>query len=141
MVPYGKNLEAGRTVTLDGEEEYFNKESVSGDGSGYAFAKFSYDIPKDYEITKATLIGGGTSLKGYEFAIYCLDKNATDELPTLFNLKNGEEYRYNEQRLLVNSNAADLAENETGRTEDVTDIIRGLSKQRASKATFQWTGN
>lgn len=130
------SLAAGHANTVDGKEEYYNKDASSNNWIGYAFAEFSFTIPEDETISKAELTWTAYSGRKYDSDIYYLNTGASLDYDKI--LSTQENYRFNGNKTWISKN------NFIGTktiTTDVTDALNAISEAGQKYIIFQWTGN
>lgn len=125
-----------QTNTVDGKEEYYNKDASSDNWIGYAFAEFSFTIPEDETISKAELTWTAYSGRKYDSDIYYLNTGASLDYDKI--LSTQENYRFNGNKTWISK------DNFIGTktiTTDVTDALNAISEAGQKYIIFQWTGN
>lgn len=130
------SLAAGHANTVDGKEEYYNKDASSNNWIGYAFAEFSFTIPEDETISKAELTWTAYSGRKYDSDIYYLNTGASLDYDKI--LSTQENYRFNGNKTWISKN--NFIETKTI-TTDVTDALNAISEAGQKYIIFQWTGN
>lgn len=132
-------LAAGTKNTVDGENEYYNKDnSSSGDWVGYAFAEFSFTIPAGESISKAELTWTAKETKGKvrDNNMYYLNANTTLDYEKISSTQ--ESYNFGNERTSIGNTR--FANTKTS-TTDVTDAVKAISTAGQGYIIFQWTGN
>lgn len=130
------SLAAGHANTVDGKEEYYNKDASSNNWIGYAFAEFSFTIPEDETISKAELTWTAYSGRKYDSDIYYLNTGASLDYDKI--LSTQENYRFYGNKTWISK------DNFIGTktiTTDVTDALNAISEAGQKYIIFQWTGN
>lgn len=130
------SLAAGHANTVDGKEEYYNKDASSNNWIGYAFAEFSFTIPEGETISKAELTWTAYSGRKYDSDIYYLNTGASLDYDKI--LSTQENYRFNGNKTWISK------DNFIGTktiTTDVTDALNAISEAGQKYIIFQWTGN
>lgn len=132
-------LAAGTKNTVDGENEYYNKDnSSSRDWVGYAFAEFSFTIPAGESISKAELTWTAKETKGKvrDNNMYYLNANTTLDYEKISSTQ--ESYNFGNERTSIGNTR--FANTKTS-TTDVTDAVKAISTAGQGYIIFQWTGN
>lgn len=122
--------------TVDGKNEYYNKDASSNNWIGYAFAEFSFTIPEDETISKAELTWTAYSGRKYDSDIYYLNTGASLDYDKI--LSTQENYSFNGNKTWISK------DNFIGTktiTTDVTDALNAISEAGQKYIIFQWTGN
>lgn len=134
---YSLAVSSGKQAnTVDGENEYYNKDASSNNWIGYAFAEFSFTIPEDETISKAELTWTAYSGRKYDSDIYYLNTGASLDYDKI--LSTQENYRFNGNKTWISK------DNFIGTktiTTDVTDALNAISEAGQKYIIFQWTGN
>lgn len=130
------SLAAGHANTVDGKEEYYNKDASSNNWIGYAFAEFSFTIPEDETISKAELTWTAYSGRKYDSDIYYLNTGVSLDYNKI--LSTQENYRFNGNKTWISKD--NFIETKTI-TTDVTDALNAISEAGQKYIIFQWTGN
>ncbi len=137
----GKLSSENISITLDGELNKFNNDN-NGYYPGYAFAKFSYEIPAGYKVVSAKLnyTYKNPASKNPEYKVYYLNEGQSvdfDNISTTY-ASNISGLRFDSNRTLAYNGPAGTKGADNNVTNvDVTNAVKAMGSQ--NYIIFQWT--